>query len=139
MTGWNRSATNSTSEHIDDLPPQPGAPTSFTGTTAYQTVAAAEDGPAKVTHVTFEPGARTFWHVHNGEQVLYFLQGHGRVQLRGERAVAPGAGDVVRIPPRTEHWHGARPDEAHRMRHLAVTFGAVTWLDPVAEDAYRAG
>ena len=128
-----------TIEHVDDLPRHPGAPTSFTGTTSYQTVAAAEAGPVQVIRVTFEQGARTFWHVHSGEQVLYFLEGHGRVQLRGERAVDAVTGDVVHIPPGTEHWHGAHPDEAHRMRHLAVTFGVVTWLEPVAEDTYRAG
>jgi quercetin dioxygenase-like cupin family protein len=127
-----------TIEHIDDLPRQCGAPTSFTGTTAYQTVAAAEEGPVQVTRVTFEQGARTFWHVHSGEQVLYFLEGRGRVHLRGERAVDAVAGDVVHIRPRTEHGHGAHPDEVHRMRHLAVTCGAVTWLEPVAEDTYRA-
>jgi quercetin dioxygenase-like cupin family protein len=71
--------------------------------------------------VTFEQGARTFWHVHRGEHVLYFLEGHGRVQLRGEPAVDAVTGDVVHISPGTEHWHGAHPDEAHRMRHLAVT------------------
>ena len=85
------------------------------------------------------PGARTFWHVHSGAQVLYFLEGHGRVQLRGERAVDAVAGDVVHIPPATEHWHAAHPVRFTWMRHLAVTFGAVIWLDPVAEDAYRAG
>src|ERR671932_279131 len=106
-----------TIEHVDDLPRHPGAPTSFTGTTSYQTVAAAEAGPVQVIRVTFEQGARTFWHVHSGEQVL------------GERAVDAVTGDVVHIPPGTEHWHGAHPDEAHRMRHLAVTFGAVTWLE----------
>jgi quercetin dioxygenase-like cupin family protein len=61
-----------TIEHIDDLPLQTGVATSFTGTTLYQTVAAAENGPASVNWVTFEQGARTFWHVHRrGEQVLY--------------------------------------------------------------------
>jgi quercetin dioxygenase-like cupin family protein len=127
-----------TIEHADDLPKHPGAPTNFTGTAWYQTVAAADDCPLHISRVTFEQGTRTFWHVHAGEQVLYFLEGHGRVQLRGERAADAVVGDVVHIPPRTEHWHGAHPDGAHRMRHLSITSGATTWLEPVAEDEYRA-
>ncbi len=124
---------NLTIENVDNLPKQPGAPTSFTGTAYFQTVAAAGDGSVTVSRVTFERGARTFWHVHAGEQVLYFLEGHGRVQVRGERAVDAVPGDVVHTPPKTEHWHGAHPDEADRMRHLAIYFGAVTWLEPVTE------
>jgi predicted aldo/keto reductase-like oxidoreductase len=57
-------------------------------------------------------------------------------ELVGE-ALAPVVGDVVHIPPTVEHWHGAHPDEAHRMRHISISFGAVTWLDPVAEDDYH--
>ena len=125
-------------EHADDLPRHTGASTSFTGAAYFQRVAAAEDGSLGISRVTFEQGARTFWHVHTGEQVLYFLEGHGRVQLRGERAVDAVVGDLVHIPPMAEHWHGAHPDEAQRMRHLAISFGAVTWLEPVAEDEYRA-
>jgi quercetin dioxygenase-like cupin family protein len=127
-----------TIEHAEDLPRRPGAPAHFTGTTWSQLVASAPDGSVNVYRVTFERGARTFWHVHSGEQVLYFLEGRGRVQVRGEPPVDAVAGDVVRIPPQTEHWHGAHLDEAQRMRHLAITFGTVTWLEPVAEEEYRA-
>lgn len=125
-------------DHADDLPKHAGAPTSFTGTSHYQTVAAVPDGSLRIARVTFERGARTFWRTHTGEQVLYFLEGHGRVQPRGERAVDAVVGDVVHIPPMVEHWHGAHPDEARWMRHMAISFGAVTWLDPVAENEYRA-
>ncbi len=124
-------------ERVDDLPKQPGPPTKFTRRVSVQRLATAEDGSLQISRVTFEQGARTFWHVHDGEQVLYFMEGHGRVQLRGERAVDAVAGDVVHIPLKTEHWHGAHPDEAHRMRHLAITLGAATWLEPVAEDEYH--
>lgn len=127
-----------TIDHGDDLPRHVGAPTSFSGAASYQMVAAAGDGSVGVARVTFERGARTFWHTHTGEQVLYFLEGRGRVQIRGERAVDAVVGDVVHIPPLVEHWHGAHPDEAQRMRHVAISFGAVTWLDAVAEDDYRA-
>lgn len=128
---------NLTIEHAEDLPKTPGEPTSFTGIAYFQTVAAAGDGSVSINRVTFEKGARTFWHKHSGEQVLYFLEGRGRVQVRGERAVDATVGDVVHTPPNTEHWHGSHPDEPHRMRHIAIYSGTPTWLDPVSEDEYR--
>jgi quercetin dioxygenase-like cupin family protein len=127
-----------TIEHADELPKNIGLPTNFSGAVYYQRIAAAPDGSLSIARVTFSQGARTFWHVHTGEQVLYFLEGRGRVQQRGEPAVDAAVGDVVRIPPGAEHWHGAHPDETHRMRHMAISAGAVTWLDPVAEEAYQA-
>ena len=125
-------------EHADDIPRQPGAPDSFTGTVYVQPVATNEDCQLRAARVTFEKGARTFWHVHSGEQVLYFLQGHGRVQVRGGQASNAAEGDVAHIPAGTEHWHGANPEEEHAMQHLAMTFGETTWLGPVSEEEYHA-
>ena len=71
--------------------------------------------------------------------MLYFLEGHGRVQERGSRALDATEGDVVHVPAGTEHWHGTHHDEEHAMRHLAITFGQVTWLEPVSEEDYHAG
>jgi quercetin dioxygenase-like cupin family protein len=127
-----------TIDHIEDLPRNTGRPDNFTGAVYHQRVAAAPDGSMSVARVTFGQGARTFWHTHSGGQVLHFLEGRGRAQVRGERAVDAVVGDVVRIPPLAEHWHGAHPDEAQQMRHMAMSFGAVTWLDAVAEEEYRA-
>jgi len=127
-----------TIDHIEELPKNAGKPGNFTGAVYHQRVAAAPDGSMSAARVTFARGARTFWHTHAGGQVLYFLEGRGRVQVRGEGAVDAVAGDVVRIPPMAEHWHGAHPAEAQQMRHMAMSFGAVTWLDAVAEEAYRA-
>src|SRR6476660_4547332 len=100
-------------EHADDIPRQQGSPDNFTGTAHFQPVAASEDGQLRVARVTFEKGARTFWHTHAGEQVLYFLEGHGRVQVRGSKAVDAIEGDVAHIPAKTEHWHGTHHDEEH--------------------------
>ncbi len=123
-------------EHADDIAREPGAPDKFTGNVYFQPVAATDSDPVRVARVTFAKGARTHWHVHTGEQVLYFLEGRGRVQLRGENAVDAANGDVAHIPPATEHWHGAHPEEGHAMRHLAITFGETIWLDAVSEDQY---
>lgn len=126
-------------EHADDIPRQQGAPDNFTGTVYFQPVATNEECRLGTNRVTFEKGARTFWHVHSGGQVLYFLQGRGRVQVRGSQASDAVEGDVAHIPPGTEHWHGAHPEEEHAMRHLAITFGETTWGEPVSEEEYRAG
>ncbi|MEO5952402.1 MAG: cupin domain-containing protein [Chloroflexia bacterium] len=126
-------------EHLDDSPHHQGASDNFTGDVYYQPVAANEACQLSTNRVTFAKGARTFWHVHTGEQILYFLEGHGRVQMRGDQALDAIEGDVVHIPEGTEHWHGAHHDEEHRMRHLAITFGKPTWLEPVSEEDYNAG
>jgi quercetin dioxygenase-like cupin family protein len=126
-------------EYADDIPRQQGASDNFSGTVYVQPVVANEACQLRAARVTFENGARTFWHVHSSEQVLYFLQGRGRVQVRGGQASDAIAGDVARIPPGTEHWHGAHHEEEDAMQHLAITFGETTWLEPVSEEEYRAG
>jgi quercetin dioxygenase-like cupin family protein len=126
-------------EHADDIPRQQGAPDNFTGTAHFQPVAINEARQLRVARVTFQKGARTFWHTHSGEQVLYFLQERGRVQVRGSHASDATMGDVAHIPPGTEHWHGAHPEEEHAMQHLAITFGETTWLEPVSDEQYRGG
>ena len=58
-------------------------------------------------NVNFEPKARTFWHKHSGGQILLVISGEGRFQVRGEKVRIIKKGDVVRIAPNVEHWHGA--------------------------------
>jgi quercetin dioxygenase-like cupin family protein len=123
-------------EHAEDLPAQQGSPANFTGTVHVRMVVPGQGQPVGVGRVTFEHGARTHWHIHAGEQTLYFLDGQGRVQVRGERAVDAAPGDIARIPAGAEHWHGANPDEPLAMTHLAITFGATTWLEPVSDEDY---
>ena len=50
----------------------------FTGT-SYLTMLSENDGTfnAPIGNVTFEPGARTFWHKHSGGQILLVLAGEG--------------------------------------------------------------
>jgi quercetin dioxygenase-like cupin family protein len=125
-------------EHADDIPSRQGSPENFTGTTYFQPVVSDEACRLLVGRVTFEKGARTFWHIHSGEQVLYFLKGRGRVQLRGGEASDAVEGNVAHVPAGTEHWHGAHPEEEHAMQHLAITLGQTTWLEPVSEEEYSA-
>ncbi|HVL73726.1 MAG TPA: cupin domain-containing protein [Beijerinckiaceae bacterium] len=113
----------------------------FTGT-VWQDILIDAPAPARIraARVAFEPGARTVWHTHPLGQTLHVVSGIGRVQSWGGpvREIRPG--DTVWIPPHEKHWHGASPD--HGMVHLALHEHLdgvhVTWMEPVAEEEYRA-
>ena len=80
-----------------------------------------------VSLVRFEDGARTNWHVHPGEQLLYILEGKGRAGTEGQEMVVK-PGDLIYSPPGERHWHGAMPGQA--MAHLSVTtVGAPEWFE----------
>jgi 4-carboxymuconolactone decarboxylase len=121
---------------------QPGAGASnFTGTVRVEPVfQAIAPGRASGSDVTFQPGARTGWHVHAAGQTLIVTAGVGRVQQWGAPVDEIRAGDIVRIPPNVKHWHGASPDAA--MSHLAITEAlngrSVEWMEPVTDSQYRA-
>ncbi len=85
--------------------------------------------------VTFEPGSRTNWHRHGGEQLLHVVQGEGLVARREGDETVIRAGDWVHVPPGEEHWHGAGPETL--MTHLAVTLGETDWLDPVTAEQFE--
>lgn len=95
---------------------------------------------APVSNVTFEPSCRNNWHMHSGGQLLIVVGGVGYYQERGQPARRLVPGDVVEVPPDTEHWHGAAPDRW--FSHLAVTCNQDTnkntWLEPVSDADYRA-
>lgn len=120
--------------------PQAGPASRFTGTVNV-TSPFKGSGEARLggATVTFQPGARTNWHVHPMGQMLVVTRGAGWVQAEGEpvRAIKPG--DVVWTAPGVKHWHGAQPTEA--MTHVAVSETvegqSVTWLEPVSNEQYR--
>lgn len=128
----NKQVTNS-----NDSPQIQGASDNFTGTAFIQPIIATEDKSMTVGRVTFQIDTRTVWHTHRGEQVLYFLEGKGRVEIEGQGVIDADPEDIVRIPPNTRHWHGAHPDEPNHMRHIAITTGGVSWAEPVSEEDYR--
>jgi quercetin dioxygenase-like cupin family protein len=93
--------------------------------------------PVVVYLVEFEPSGRTNWHIHSAPQVLLVVEGRGLVQKWGEAVRTIHAGEAVTIEPNEKHWHGAAPDA--RMSHFAVNLNLTTqWLEPVADDQYRA-
>ena len=91
--------------------------------------------------VTFEPGARTAWHVHPLGQNLVVTAGAGWVQQWGGPVQVMRPGDVVRIPPGQKHWHGATATTG--MTHIAIQEQrdgkTVDWMEKVSDEQYRAG
>ena len=112
----------------------------FTGTT-YLNMLSPNDEVfnAPIGNVTFEPGARTNWHKHSGGQILLVLSGEGRYQERGKTLKILKKGDVVRIAPDVEHWHGAAPDSwfTHISVETNVPNNQATWLEPVKDQDYK--
>lgn len=94
---------------------------------------------APIGNVTFEPKARTNWHKHSGGQILLVLNGEGRYQERGKEIQILHKGDVVRIAPDVEHWHGAAPNSwfTHISVETNVPNNKATWLEPVTDEEYE--
>lgn len=92
-------------DHSQAGPPE--RPEYFSGEVRLQYLLRPEQpGAVEVIAVFFEAGARTIPHIHETDQVLYFLEGEGVVATERERRPAK-AGDIVVIPAGTWHWHGA--------------------------------
>ncbi len=91
-----------------------------------------------VGNVTFEPGARTNWHKHPGGQILLVTEGQGYYQERGKPVQLIKKGDVIKIGPGVEHWHGATPESS--LTHIAISpdtnKGSVIWLEKVSDKEY---
>ena len=112
----------------------------FTGN-VWQDPIIEADEPARVRalRVSFEPGARTAWHIHPLGQTLHVTSGVGLMGLRNETPQLIKAGDTVWIPPGEEHWHGA--SATNSMTHIAIQEalnGSVAeWLDKVSDGEYQ--
>ena len=78
------------------------------------------DGGKNITvaMVQFAAGARTKFHRHTSDQILYIISGIGRVGTR-EHTHTVASGDCVVIPSQEDHWHGAG-DTGSPMSHLAI-------------------
>lgn len=111
----------------------------FTGSVHVEPLfAATTRSRASGASVTFEAGARAAWHTHPLGQILIVTAGAGRVQRWDGPIDEIRQGDVVRIPPRVKHWHGAAPTAA--MTHIAIQEAAdgkvVDWLEKVSDAQY---
>ena len=122
------------------LPTRKASSEYFTGNVWQDPIIEADD-PARVRalRVSFEPGARTAWHIHPLGQTLHVISGVGLMGLRNEAPQLIKAGDTVWIPPGEEHWHGA--SATNSMTHIAIQEalnGSVAeWLDKVSDSEYQ--
>ena len=124
----------------DSRPTRKASSEYFTGN-VWQDPIIETDEPARVRalRVSFEPGARTAWHIHPLGQTLHVISGIGLMGLRNEAPQLIKAGDTVWIPPGEEHWHGA--SATNSMTHIAIQEalnGSVAeWLDKVSDGDYQ--
>lgn len=105
-------------------------------------LAAISTEQVPVFNVTFEPGCRNNWHIHQaksgGGQILLCVGGRGYYQEWGKDAVEMIPGSVINIPAGVKHWHGAAADSW--FSHLAIEVPgeetANEWCEPVSEQEY---
>ncbi len=113
----------------------------FTGTVRIDSPFKGSE-PARVSGaiVTFEPGARTAWHIHPLGQTLIVTAGCGRAQREGGPIETIHPGDIVSFAPGEKHWHGASPTTA--MTHIAIAEvldgKVVEWMEKVTDGEYLA-
>jgi len=104
----------------------------------YQMLTADTSNAIQVGNVTFEPGARTNWHLHPAGQILLITAGTGYYQEKGSSKRIIKKGDIVNCPANVPHWHGASKDEA--LVQVAITNtqnGATVWLEKVTDVEYN--
>ena len=102
------------------------------------------DSPLFLANVTFEPGCRNHWHVHNadkgGGQILICTAGQGWYQEEGKEAVSLEPGTVIVSPANPKHWHGAKKDSwfGHISVEVPGENTSNTCLEAVSDDDYNA-
>lgn len=110
----------------------------FMGTAYLQMLITPDSlNPTSVGNVTFEPGARTKWHLHPGGQILLATDGVGYYQEKGQSKKILRKGDIIKCPPNIPHWHGASDDSY--FVQLAITNtknGVPVWLETVTDKEY---
>jgi quercetin dioxygenase-like cupin family protein len=84
----------------------------------------------------YEPAARSYWHVHDGLQVLMIEKGRGRFQQQGKPVREMLPGQPVFLEPGVPHWHGAAPDEG--LTWISTSSGGVKWMQEVTDKEYKA-
>ena len=92
----------------------------MTGTQVYRQniLQAGESKNFNFAIVKFSAGSRNKFHKHSGDQILVITDGTGKVATDTE-TIRVTKGDVVLIPARENHWHGA-PDRTS-MAHITIT------------------
>ena len=114
----------------------------FVGKSYRNPLTAPGESPVSLANITFEPGARTFWHTHlaskGGGQILLCVAGSGWFQEEGKDAVSLEPGIVITILPGVKHWHGAKADSwfSHISEEIPGENLTTEWLGPVPDEEY---
>ena len=114
----------------------------FIGRSYLKPLTAPESCSLLLANVTFEPGCRNNWHVHNAEkgggQLLICTAGEGWYQEEGKSAVSLTPGTVITIPAGVKHWHGAKADSwfSHLAMEIPGENTSTEWCEPVSDEEY---
>ena len=101
----------------------------FTGS-----VRGLDSADVRSSRFQYDAGARSYWHSHEGIQILLLERGSGRMQLQGQKMQELTPGQPVVLPAGVMHWHGAAPDQG--LTQIAVNVGAAKWGSAVTDDEY---
>lgn len=128
--------------HAGSQPAIKGPAEWFTGNVTIQPLFGPKhpDAPFGAAYVTFEAGARSFWHTHPTGQHLIITDGIGRTGTADGKIEEFKAGDALWCPAGVKHWHGASPASA--MTHIALTGTLadgknVEWMEEVSDKQYN--
>ena len=114
----------------------------FVGESFLKPLTDMKAGEIPIFNVTFEPGCRNNWHIHNaksgGGQMLICVGGRGWYQEEGKNAVELLPGSVVNIPVGVKHWHGAAKNSwfSHLALEIPGEDGSSSWCERVSEEDY---
>ena len=112
----------------------------FTGTVYLSPIVGRDEifNCPTMSNVTFEPGVRNNWHIHEGGQIMIATNGIGYHQIEGQPVEILHPGDVAMCPPGAKHWHGA--SAGSWFAHIAVGINpdmrGMEWLEPVTDEEY---
>ena len=101
----------------------------FTGS-----VSSLDASDVRSVRFQYDAGARSYWHSHEGVQVLLLEKGRGRMQIQGQpiRDMVPG--QPVFFPAGVPHWHGAAPDQG--LTQISTSLGGAKFTTAVTDQEY---
>jgi quercetin dioxygenase-like cupin family protein len=101
----------------------------FTGT-----VSSLDASDIRSVRFQYEAGARSYWHSHEGIQVLLLEKGRGRMQIQGQPVREMTPGQPTFFPAGVPHWHGAAPDQG--LTQISVSIGGAKFTSAVTDKEY---
>ena len=113
---------------------QPAAPAGGTMANFTGGVRSLDAADVRAVRFQYDAGARSYWHAHDGVQVLVLERGRGRMQIQGQAVQELLPNQPVLLPAGVPHWHGAAPNEG--LTQIAVNVGGLKWMAAVTEDEY---